>query len=428
MFVRHRRAVQHGEHVEPTSVSVEARRPRGGSVLRLRRLALAATASFTLVFAWEPPPPSRPPSRQLPSFLRARTFGFDRADRAVLVRHRGCGRGEARTGFVVSSSRALPSSDFTATATAAVPSSPPSSSAALSWNQRARHCCAVRPVSILLMLLHRGPGIRGGAGARVSSSVHASFFTLGSRWRRQRPMHCWSVRPSRWRAISAHRWPCSSYNFASCERGGEGRWEASVAEKGKGRVAHIGADTNRAGAPRRARRSRCWFETGDVRSRGSGFASARGAGRSRRYRASRRNTGAGVCQNVIEIGRKDARARRARAHLRVLLRGPLLLLNAGLTLCRHRARARPVLPGSRPRRAPIGCREFPEIRRRKERQRRVVEAASRASRRKGGRGMPLRSPTNNPAPRKKMGAGSKPLWAGTHLQPGELGVLLRTPH
>ena len=34
-----------------------------------------------------------------------------------------------------------------------------SSSAALSWNQRARHCCAVRPVSIFEMLLHRGPSV-----------------------------------------------------------------------------------------------------------------------------------------------------------------------------------------------------------------------------------------------------------------------------
>jgi len=39
------------------------------------------------------------------------------------------------------------------------PSLAPSSSVALSWNHRARHCCAVRPVSILLMLLHRGPKV-----------------------------------------------------------------------------------------------------------------------------------------------------------------------------------------------------------------------------------------------------------------------------
>ena len=93
----------------------------------------------------------------------------------------------------------------------------PSSSAALSWNHRARHCCAVRPVSIFEMLLQRGPSVSCRRISLSSSApVHASFFTLGSRCRRHRPMHCWSVRPSRWRAISAQRWPCVSYSSASC--------------------------------------------------------------------------------------------------------------------------------------------------------------------------------------------------------------------
>mmetsp|Transcript_3800 Transcript_3800/g.15392 ORF Transcript_3800/g.15392 Transcript_3800/m.15392 type:complete len:214 (-) Transcript_3800:519-1160(-) len=92
-----------------------------------------------------------------------------------------------------------------------VPSERASSSEAESWNHLARHCCAVRPVSILLMLLHLGPRESWRDMSFLSSgSVHASFLTLGSRWRRQRPMHCWSVRPSRCLAISAHRWPCCS--------------------------------------------------------------------------------------------------------------------------------------------------------------------------------------------------------------------------
>mmetsp|Transcript_2042 Transcript_2042/g.7905 ORF Transcript_2042/g.7905 Transcript_2042/m.7905 type:complete len:308 (+) Transcript_2042:417-1340(+) len=93
----------------------------------------------------------------------------------------------------------------------------PSSSTALSWNHRARHCCAVRPLSILLMLLHRGPRLSC-RRINVSSSptAHASFFTLGSKCRRHRPMHCWSVRPSKCRAISAQRWPWARYRCASC--------------------------------------------------------------------------------------------------------------------------------------------------------------------------------------------------------------------
>mmetsp|Transcript_13821 Transcript_13821/g.60355 ORF Transcript_13821/g.60355 Transcript_13821/m.60355 type:complete len:214 (-) Transcript_13821:497-1138(-) len=105
----------------------------------------------------------------------------------------------------------LPPSEPAAAAETVVPSERASSSAAESWNHLARHCCAVRPVSILLMLLHLGPRDSWRDMSFLSSgSVHASFLTLGSRWRRQRPMHCWSVRPSRCLAISAHRWPCCS--------------------------------------------------------------------------------------------------------------------------------------------------------------------------------------------------------------------------
>ena len=41
-----------------------------------------------------------------------------------------------------------------------------------------------------------------------SSSSHDSRLMAGSRCRRQRPMHCWSVRPGRLRAISAQLLPC----------------------------------------------------------------------------------------------------------------------------------------------------------------------------------------------------------------------------
>mmetsp|Transcript_5902 Transcript_5902/g.21533 ORF Transcript_5902/g.21533 Transcript_5902/m.21533 type:complete len:208 (+) Transcript_5902:204-827(+) len=70
-------------------------------------------------------------------------------------------------------------------------SSPALASAADSWNHRARHCCAVLPVSILLMLLHRGPSLSCNRMSSWSSvSFHASFFTVGSRCLRHRPMHC----------------------------------------------------------------------------------------------------------------------------------------------------------------------------------------------------------------------------------------------
>lgn len=38
-------------------------------------------------------------------------------------------------------------------------------------------------------------------------TCQASRLMAGSRWRRQRPMHCWSVRPSSRRLISAHAFP-----------------------------------------------------------------------------------------------------------------------------------------------------------------------------------------------------------------------------
>lgn len=47
-------------------------------------------------------------------------------------------------------------------------------------------------------------------------------------------MHCWSVLPSRWRAISAQRWPCVSYSSASCflSENGSGRGESKARVSG----------------------------------------------------------------------------------------------------------------------------------------------------------------------------------------------------
>ena len=76
------------------------------------------------------------------------------------------------------------------------------------WNQRARHCCAVRFFIVLAMALQFAPCFtRSSVRRRSSRVVQRSRDTAGSRWRRQRPMHCWSVRPGMCREMSAHRRP-----------------------------------------------------------------------------------------------------------------------------------------------------------------------------------------------------------------------------
>ena len=76
------------------------------------------------------------------------------------------------------------------------------------WNHLARHCCAVRFFIVLAMALQLAP-CRTLSSASLRSSLvdHCLRETLGSRWRLQRPMHCWSVRPSMRREISAQRRP-----------------------------------------------------------------------------------------------------------------------------------------------------------------------------------------------------------------------------
>ena len=62
--------------------------------------------------------------------------------------------------------------------------------------------------------MHCWLGCWGGKGW-AHRVAHASRRMAGSRWRRQRPMHCWSVRPSRRRAMSAHALPCSATSATS---------------------------------------------------------------------------------------------------------------------------------------------------------------------------------------------------------------------
>lgn len=174
---------------------------------------------------------------------------------------------------------------------------------------------------------------------------------------------------------------------------------------------------------------------GDVRSRAVGVREARAArGRSRRDRASRRNAGAGGSPRCDRDREGRTRARVGLGRTCASSSGVhFSFLMAGLTLCRHRwAHCWPVLPGSS---AATSAQRLPWIscdgRRKK--------GASAAGRRGGvarvaaderARGRHVRFPTNNPAPRKKKrwGPGQSLLWRGTHLQPGELGVLVRTPH
>mmetsp|Transcript_8576 Transcript_8576/g.35893 ORF Transcript_8576/g.35893 Transcript_8576/m.35893 type:complete len:355 (+) Transcript_8576:1625-2689(+) len=59
------------------------------------------------------------------------------------------------------------------------------------WNQRARHCCAVRSRISLAMALQLAPcRTRSSAKLRSSLVLQGSRRTRGSRCRRQRPMHC----------------------------------------------------------------------------------------------------------------------------------------------------------------------------------------------------------------------------------------------
>ena len=59
------------------------------------------------------------------------------------------------------------------------------------WNQRARHCCAVRSTISLAMALQLAPcRTRSSAKQRSSLVLQGSRRTRGSRCRRQRPMHC----------------------------------------------------------------------------------------------------------------------------------------------------------------------------------------------------------------------------------------------
>jgi hypothetical protein len=109
--------------------------------------------------------------------------------------------------------------------------------------------------------------------------------------------------------------------------------EASVAEGGKGGgVAHIGADTKRAAAT--SALARCWFERGgSLVSGGRGSGSARGARAiAEGSRVAPRRGRGGFAEVRSRSGGKDARARRARAHLRILLWGPLLLLDSRVDL------------------------------------------------------------------------------------------------
>ena len=76
------------------------------------------------------------------------------------------------------------------------------------WNQRARHCWAVRPSNARLTADQRDPcAATRAARAPSSSGDQPSRRMAGSRWRRQRPMHCWSVRPVSARAMSAQAAP-----------------------------------------------------------------------------------------------------------------------------------------------------------------------------------------------------------------------------
>ena len=107
-------------------------------------------------------------------------------------------------------------------------------------------------------------------------------------------------------------------------------------------------------------------------------------------------------------GGKDARARRARAHLRVLLWGPLLLLNSRVDLVSPSLGA--LLAGLT---GQLGRDERPSVAvnflRHVGEKKSVNGGSSRRRRaRRGGRegaGLPLRFPTNNPAPRKKKDGG-----------------------
>ena len=61
---------------------------------------------------------------------------------------------------------------------------------------RARHCWAVRPRTYVQMRDHWLPYWPKSNVSFVSSTdFQESRLIDGSRWRRQRPMHCWSVRP-----------------------------------------------------------------------------------------------------------------------------------------------------------------------------------------------------------------------------------------
>ena len=63
---------------------------------------------------------------------------------------------------------------------------------------RARHCCAVRFLTFRQMRDHWAPSWPTIWVSRASScGDQRSRFTFGSRCRRHRPMHCWSVRPCR---------------------------------------------------------------------------------------------------------------------------------------------------------------------------------------------------------------------------------------
>mmetsp|Transcript_38293 Transcript_38293/g.97906 ORF Transcript_38293/g.97906 Transcript_38293/m.97906 type:complete len:219 (+) Transcript_38293:1494-2150(+) len=84
------------------------------------------------------------------------------------------------------------------------------------WKKRARHCWAVRAAICLEMSDHCRPwSLCSRSSALSSCADQASRLMLGSRWRRQRPMHCWSVRPGQRRAMSAQRGPISATSASS---------------------------------------------------------------------------------------------------------------------------------------------------------------------------------------------------------------------
>lgn len=133
-----------------------------------------------------------------------------------------------------------PPSEPAAAAETVVPSERASSSAAESWNHLARHCCAVRFFIVLEMALQFAPCSTRSSVRRRSSFVdHCSRLIPGSRWRRQRPMHCWSVRPGIERAMSAQRRPCVFTSSWSCEKS-EGREEREERRRGGGERAGRG--------------------------------------------------------------------------------------------------------------------------------------------------------------------------------------------